>query len=56
MPAAPDNGIQSLPSAHSFDDIVARLEVILQTKGINLFAIVDHSAEAEKAGLPADLR
>jgi uncharacterized protein (DUF302 family) len=51
MPAASDNGIQSLPSTHSFDETVARLKIILQTRDINLFAIVDHSGEAEKAGL-----
>jgi uncharacterized protein (DUF302 family) len=51
MPAAPDNGIQSLPSAHSVDETVARLKIILHTKSIALFAIVDHSGEAEKAGL-----
>jgi uncharacterized protein (DUF302 family) len=51
MPAAPANGIQSLPSAHSFDETVARLKIILQTKGINLVAIVDHSGDAEKAGM-----
>jgi uncharacterized protein (DUF302 family) len=51
MPAASDNGIQSLPSTHPVDETVARLKVILQTKGITLFAIVDHSGEAEKAGM-----
>jgi uncharacterized protein (DUF302 family) len=51
MPATSDNGIQSLPSAHPVDETVARLKIILQTKGIHLFAIVDHSGEAEKAGL-----
>jgi uncharacterized protein (DUF302 family) len=51
MPAAPDTGIQSLPSAHSVDETVARLKIILHAKGINLFAIVDHGGEAEKAGM-----
>jgi uncharacterized protein (DUF302 family) len=51
MPAAPDNGIQSLRSAHSIDETVARLKIILQTKGIALFAVIDHSGEAEKAGM-----
>jgi uncharacterized protein (DUF302 family) len=51
MPVAPDTGIQSLPSAHSVDETVARLKIILHAKGINLFAIVDHGGEAEKAGM-----
>jgi uncharacterized protein (DUF302 family) len=51
MPATPDNGIQSLPSAHSVDETVARLKIILHTRDIALFAIVDHSGEAEKAGM-----
>jgi uncharacterized protein (DUF302 family) len=30
---------------------VASLKEILQAKGVNLFALVDHSGEAEKVGL-----
>jgi uncharacterized protein (DUF302 family) len=44
------NGIKSLPSVHSVDQTVERLKRILQTKGITLFAEVDHSGEAKKAG------
>jgi len=51
MPATPDNGIHSLPSSHSVDETVARLKIILHTRDIALFAIVDHSGEAEKAGM-----
>lgn len=46
-----DNGIVSLPAKHSVDEIVIRLESLLHEKGIHLFTIVDHSGEAEKAGL-----
>jgi uncharacterized protein (DUF302 family) len=42
---APDNGIINKPSSHSVDQTVEKL------KGIMLFALVDHSGEAEKAGL-----
>jgi uncharacterized protein (DUF302 family) len=45
------NGIVTIPSRYSVDETVARLEHLLQEKGIKLFALVDHSGEAEKAGL-----
>ena len=44
-------GIRSLPGKHSVDETVERLKNILQSKGITLFAIVDHSGEAQKAGM-----
>jgi len=46
-----DNGIVHHPSAHSVGDTMQRLLDILRTKGITLFAMVDHSGEAEKVGL-----
>jgi uncharacterized protein (DUF302 family) len=46
-----DNGIISKPSNHSVDETVGKLKNILQTKGVMLFALVDHSGEAAKAGL-----
>jgi uncharacterized protein (DUF302 family) len=46
-----DNGLVHLPSRHSVDDTVQRLEALLHEKNINLFAKVDHSGEAEKVGL-----
>ncbi len=45
------NGIKSVPSAHSVDETVGRLKTILETKGVTLFALVDHSGEAKKAGM-----
>jgi len=55
MPAAPEavleNGIVRIPSHHSVDETVAKLEMILQAKNVSLFAVVDHSGEAEKAGM-----
>jgi uncharacterized protein (DUF302 family) len=44
-------GIITLPSHHSVDETVVRIQSILTAKGIMLFALVDHSGEAEKAGL-----
>lgn len=46
-----DNGIINKASSHSVDETVEKLKGILQTKGVTLFALVDHSGEAEKAGL-----
>lgn len=51
MSANPDNGIVSKPSNHSVDATVEKLKGILQAKGVALFALVDHSGEAEKVGL-----
>lgn len=51
MPSASENGIVSLPSDHSVDEIVEKLKGILQAKGVALFALIDHSGEAEKVGL-----
>jgi len=51
MPSLADNGIVSKPSNHSVDATVEKLKGILQAKGVALFALVDHSGEAEKVGL-----
>ena len=46
-----DNGIVNIPSKQSVDRTVEKLEQILKAKGVELFALVDHSGEAEKAGM-----
>jgi uncharacterized protein (DUF302 family) len=51
MTATTDNGIIDTPSNHSVDETVEKLKSILRDKGITLFALVDHSGEAEKAGM-----
>src|SRR5271169_1553906 len=51
MPALSENGIVRIASPHSVTETVAKLETILQAKSVKLFAVVDHSGEAEKAGL-----
>jgi uncharacterized protein (DUF302 family) len=48
----PNNkGLIDIPSNHSVDETVKKLKGILQAKGITLFALVDHSGEAAKAGM-----
>lgn len=44
-------GIISKPSKYSVPETLSRLENILNSKGIKIFTRVDHSGEAEKAGL-----
>jgi len=42
------NGIVDVPSNHSVDETVERVKSILESKGVTLFALIDHSGEAEK--------
>lgn len=44
-------GIVERPSNHSVQETVERLTGILHAKGVALFAVVDHSGEAEKVGM-----
>jgi uncharacterized protein (DUF302 family) len=46
-----ENGIVSIPSHHSVEQTVQKLEEIPQEKGVKLFALIDHSGEAEKVGM-----
>ena len=46
-----EDGIVKIPSHHSVDETVDKLKTILKSKGVTLFALVDHSGEAEKVGL-----
>ena len=52
MPHNAANGILTIASAHSVAETVARIRTALEAKGVTLFAVVDHSGEAAKAGLP----
>jgi uncharacterized protein (DUF302 family) len=38
-------------SPRSVEDTVSRLKGVLESRGIKLFAVIDHSGEAEAAGL-----
>ena len=51
MAQAASTSIVDEASHHSVEDTVDRLINILQSKGITLFAVIDHSGEAEKVGL-----
>jgi len=44
-------GMVTRPSRHSVDDTVTRLKALLGAKHITVFALVDHSGEAARAGL-----
>jgi uncharacterized protein (DUF302 family) len=49
MALSKGRGIIDIPSNHSVDGTVEKLKGILQTNGVTLFALVDHSGEAKKA-------
>jgi uncharacterized protein (DUF302 family) len=51
MISNPENGIVTIPGRRSVDETVQKLQGILEAKGVKLFALVDHSGEAEKAGM-----
>jgi uncharacterized protein (DUF302 family)/uncharacterized membrane protein YidH (DUF202 family) len=51
MALATNKGIVDTPSNHSVDQTVEKLKSILQSKGVNLFALVDHGGEAKKVGM-----
>lgn len=51
MTSNSDNGIISKPSQLSVDQTVEKLQQILRAKGVKLFALVDHSGEAERVGM-----
>jgi uncharacterized protein (DUF302 family) len=58
MAELPENGMAHLSSPYSVPETLRRLEAVLQARGVTVFARVDHSGEAEKAGLkmnPAQL-
>jgi uncharacterized protein (DUF302 family) len=51
MSTTATNGIVDKPSNHSVEQTVERLKSILQTKEVKLFALIDHSREAESVGM-----
>jgi uncharacterized protein (DUF302 family) len=44
-------GIVDQRSNHSVDETVEKLKSLLQNKHVTLFALIDHSGEAEKIGM-----
>lgn len=51
MALAAVNGVVNKPSHHSVDQTVKNLTSILEARRVTLFALVDHSGEAERAGM-----
>jgi uncharacterized protein (DUF302 family) len=45
------NGIINKSTKHTVDEAVAKLQSILQAKGVTIFALIDHSGEAAKVGM-----
>jgi uncharacterized protein (DUF302 family) len=46
-----DNGLVQVASRYSVDETVKRFQQILAERGMQIFAFIDHSGEAEKVGL-----
>jgi uncharacterized protein (DUF302 family) len=49
--STPDGSLVTKLSPSSVEDTVANLEAALTARGLKLFAVIDHSGEAEAAGL-----
>jgi len=50
MPAN-ENGLVHVASSHSVPETLKKLQTVIEARGLKIFALVDHSGEAEKAGL-----
>src|ERR1700680_1170651 len=51
MTTSADNGMVHLSSPYSVPETLQRLDTVLQTRGLTVFARIDHSGEAEKVGM-----
>jgi uncharacterized protein (DUF302 family) len=47
----PTNGLLTISSRYSVDETLNHLQSLFTEKGMKIFALIDHSGEAEKAGL-----
>jgi uncharacterized protein (DUF302 family) len=45
------NGFLQVASPYTVDETVERLESVLAQRGVRVFALIDHSGEAEKIGM-----
>ena len=55
---AADNGVISKPSRYTVSETIDRFEALAKSKGVSIFARIDHASEATKVGLtmrPAQL-
>jgi uncharacterized protein (DUF302 family) len=48
---ARQNGLIQVASRYSVEETIRRLQAAFGEKGMKVFAVIDHSGEAEKAGL-----
>lgn len=48
---AKDNGLIQVVSRYSAEETMRRLQASFVEKGLQVFAVIDHSGEAEKVGL-----
>ena len=46
-----NNGLMQVPSPYSVDETMKRFQSILTDRGLQLFALIDHSGEAAKVGM-----
>jgi uncharacterized protein (DUF302 family) len=45
------NGLTQVASPYSVEETLQRLESILAARGLQIFALIDHSGEAQKVGM-----
>jgi uncharacterized protein (DUF302 family) len=48
---AKENGLVQIASHYSVEETAQRLQAAFAAKGLQVFAVIDHSGEAEKVGL-----
>ena len=48
---AKQNGLLQIASPYSVEETLRRLQAAFAAKGLQVFAVIDHSGEAEKVGL-----
>jgi uncharacterized protein (DUF302 family) len=46
-----NNGLVGVASRYSVDETVERLETMFKERGLQIFALIDHSGEAQKVGM-----
>jgi uncharacterized protein (DUF302 family) len=46
-----NNGLVGVASRYSVDETVERLETVFKERGLQVFALIDHSGEAQKVGM-----
>ncbi len=47
----PENGLEHISSRSTVDEAVQRFQSLLTQRGIQIFALIDHSGEAAKVGM-----